>query len=123
MHRSQTGIIIFLNHAPIVWYSKKQNTVESSSFGSEFVALQIAVGLIILLSYKLRMMGIPIDTPCLTLCDNETSIRNSTIPESMLKKKHNSIAYHRVREAVAANILCIGYIPSNDNLADMLTNR
>jgi hypothetical protein len=66
-------------------------------------------------------MGIPIRTPCITFCDNETAIRNSTIPESMLKKKHNSIAYHRVREAVAADILRIGYIPSSDNLADMFT--
>jgi hypothetical protein len=119
--RSQTGIIIFLNRAPILWYSKKQNTVESLTFGSEFVALRIAVDLIVSLQYKLRMMGIPIYTPCLTLCDNETAIRNSTIPESSLKKKHNAIAYHRVREAVAADILRIGYINSRDNLADMFT--
>jgi hypothetical protein len=120
-HRSQTGIFIFLNRAPIVWYSKKQNTVESSSFGSEFVALQIAVELIISLWYKLRMMGIPIETPCLTLCDNETDIGNSTVPESTLKKKHNSIAYQCVHESVAANILHIGCIPSSDNLANMFT--
>jgi hypothetical protein len=119
--QSQTGIFIFLNRAPIVWYSKKQNTVESSTFGSEFVALRLAVDLIVSLRYKLRMMGIPVLTPCLTLCDNETTIKNSTIPESVLKKKHNAIAYHRVREAVAADILRIGYINSADNLADMLT--
>jgi hypothetical protein len=95
--RSQTGIIIFPNRAPILWYSKKQNTVESSTFGSEFVALRTAVEQIISLRYKLRMMGIPILTPCLTLCDNETTIHNSTVPESTLKKKHNAIAYHRVR--------------------------
>jgi hypothetical protein len=118
---SQTGIFIFLNRAPIVWYSKKQNTVESSTFGSEFVALQIAVDLIVSLQYKLRMMGIPVLTPCLTLCDNETTIKNSTILESVLKKKHNAIAYHRVREAVAADILRINYINSADNLADMFT--
>jgi hypothetical protein len=118
---SQTGIFIFLNRAPIVWYSKKQNTVESSTFGSEFVALQIAVDLIVSLQYKLRMMGIPVLTPCLTLCDNETTIKNSTILESVFKKKHNAIAYHRVREAVAADILRINYINSADNLADMFT--
>jgi hypothetical protein len=39
MRHSQTGIIIFLNRAPIVWYSKKQNTIDSSRFSSEFVAL------------------------------------------------------------------------------------
>ncbi len=40
--QSQTGVVIFLNGAPIYWYSKKQNTVETSTFGSEFVALKIA---------------------------------------------------------------------------------
>ncbi len=44
--RSHSGILIFLNRAPIKWYSKKQNTVETSTFGAEFVALQIAVELI-----------------------------------------------------------------------------
>jgi hypothetical protein len=60
--RSQTaGFIIFLNCAPIDWYSKKQNTVESSTFGSEFVAMRVAVERIAALRYKLRMFGIPID--------------------------------------------------------------
>ena len=39
--RSQTGILIFLNRAPIHWYNKKQTSVESSSFGTEFVDLKI----------------------------------------------------------------------------------
>ena len=34
-----TGIIIMINVAPVMWYSKRQNTVETSTFGSEFVAL------------------------------------------------------------------------------------
>ena len=41
--RSHTGVIIFVNRAPILWFSKRKHTVESSTFGSEFVALQIAV--------------------------------------------------------------------------------
>ena len=44
--RSQTGIILFGNSAPLLWYSERKNTVESSTFGSEFVALQIATKLI-----------------------------------------------------------------------------
>lgn len=31
--RSRTGILLYLNKAPILWYSKRQNTVETSSFG------------------------------------------------------------------------------------------
>ena len=48
-------------------------------------------------------------------------ITNATIPTSTLKKKHNSIAYHRVREAVAAGILQIAKVQSSENLADLLT--
>ncbi len=50
---SHTGILIYLNSAPIVWYSKAKNTVESSTFGSEFVAMHIAVDMIEALRYKL----------------------------------------------------------------------
>jgi len=63
------------------------------------------------LRYKLRMMGIPIDGSTNAFCDNKSVVTNSTVPTSTLKKKHNSIAYHRVREAVAAGT----------NLADLLT--
>jgi len=38
-HRSHTGVLLFVNQAPILWYSKSQNTVETSTFGSEFIAL------------------------------------------------------------------------------------
>ena len=61
--RSHTGILIYLNQAPITWYFKAQKTVETSTFGSEFVALRIAVELIEALRYKLRMMGVPLDGP------------------------------------------------------------
>ena len=45
--RSQTGILLYLNSAPIIWYSKRHSTVEISTFGSEFVALRLASELII----------------------------------------------------------------------------
>ena len=61
--RSQTGILIFVNRAPIIWYSKRQNTVETSTFGSKFVAMRITVELVEALCYKLRMFGIPIEGP------------------------------------------------------------
>ena len=30
--RSQTGVFIFINKAPIYWYSKRQATVEKSTY-------------------------------------------------------------------------------------------
>jgi hypothetical protein len=119
--RSQSGILIFCNRAPILWYSKRQNTVETSTFGSEFVAMRIALELIEGLRYKLRMFGIPIDNPTNVFCDNEAVTKNVTLPESTLKKKHNAIAYHRAREAVAAGTIRVAKEDGKTNLADVLT--
>ena len=56
--RSHSGIIIFVNNAPIIWFCKRQNTVESSTFGSELVTMRICRDLIVSLRYKLRMFGL-----------------------------------------------------------------
>ncbi len=119
--RSQTGVLIFLQKTPILWYTKRQNTVETSSFGSEFCAMRIAVEMTEGLRYKCRMMGIPVDGPTNVFCDNESVFKNVTRPESTLKKRHNAIAYHRVREAVASGIIRIAWEDGRFNLADVLT--
>ena len=119
--RSRTGVLIFCNRAPILWHSKKQTSIETSSFGSEFAAMKTAVELSEGLRYKLRMMGVPIDGPIHVKADNLSVVKNSSIPESVLKKKSNSIAYHYVRERSAANIISVTHEDTNTNLADMLT--
>ena len=119
--RSHTGILIYLNDTPIIWYSKAQNTVETSTFGSEFIAMQICVEMIEALRYKLRMLGVPITGPANVFCDSSSVVINSTIPTSPLKKKHNAIAYHRVREAIAAGIIRVANVKSEENLADAFT--
>jgi hypothetical protein len=119
--KSRSGLVIFLNSAPIVWYSKKQNTIETSTFGSEFVALKIATEILRGLRYKLRMMGVPIAGPSYVYCDNNSVVTNSTAPASTLKKKSNSIAYHAVRWSVAADEQRVTYVASEANVADIMT--
>jgi hypothetical protein len=119
--RSQTGILIFINRAPVVWYSKKQNTVESSTFGSEIVALKNSIELTKSLRYKLRMFGVPLLGPVDIFCDNEAVVINCSTPESTIKKKHHSIAYHHNREAVAGGTVRIAKEDSDTNLADLFT--
>ena len=67
------------------------------------------------------MFGVKLSGPARVFCDNEAVVKSSTIPESRLKKKHCSIAYHRCREAVAAGKSLIYYEKSETNLADILT--
>jgi hypothetical protein len=119
--RSHTGIIIFVQNAPILWFSKKQNTVESSTFGSELVALRIARDLIAALRIKLQLFGVPLIGPASVLCDNQGVVKNTSIPESTLTKKHNAINYHIVREAVAMGMIRVGKEDTETNLADLLT--
>ena len=102
--RSHSGIIIFVQNAPIIWFSKSQNTVEAATFGSEFVALRICKELIVELRYKLCMFGVILDGPEDFLCDNRGVLMNAIKPESTLQKNHNAINYHAVREAAAAGI-------------------
>ena len=94
--QSHTGVLLFVCCAPIIWYSKRQNTVETSTFGSEFIAAKMVTEMIQALQYKLCMMGIPIDGPTNMFCDNKAVVRNSTMPESTLKKKHVANCYHCV---------------------------
>ena len=119
--RSHTGIMIFLQNAPILPYSKKQNTVESATFGSELVALRVARDLIVAMRIKLRSFGIPIDGPCDVFCDNEAVFKNVSRPESTLTKKHNAINYHICREAVAALIMRVAKEDTLTNIADAFT--
>ena len=121
--RSHTGFVIFINRSPIMVYSKRQNTVEASTFSSEFIAMKVCVEHIIALRFKLRMFGIPINGPAMVLCDNASCVKNSSILSSTLNKKHSSIAYHSVRWHVAAGVLKVAWIDTNYNIADAFTKR
>ena len=78
---------------------------------------------IIALRFKLRMFGIPIDGEADILCDNLSVVNNASKFESTLNKKHASIAYHAIRWAVAAGIIRVGKVDSEENLADAFTKR
>ena len=118
--RLHYGIIIHVNNSPIIWYSKQHNTVEASSFGSEFVALRITTEMSESLRYKLRCFEIPLEGPAEVFCDNMSVVKNSSIPTSVLNKRHNTIYYHRFREAQAAVIIGVGWIIGEFNLSDFL---
>ena len=73
------------------------------------------------LRYKLWMMGIEIDGLTSIFCDNGSMVTNTMRLESMLKKKHNAIAYHHVHEAQATGIVRIAHKDSETNLSNVLT--
>ena len=98
-----------------------RRNIESSTFGSEFVALRIAGEMNETLRYKLRIMGIPLNGPTNCFCDNKSVVTNSIVPHSTLTKKHNFVAYHKVRESVASEAIRIAHEKGKHNLSDVLT--
>ena len=118
---SVSGLIMMLNAMPIDWYSKKQGTVETATYGSEFVAARIATDKIVEMHYMLRMLGVPMLGPSYMFGDNLAVINSSIIPDDTLKKHHNALCYHCVWEAIAGKILKFVHIDGKENLADILT--
>ena len=119
--RSVTGTLLFLNNAPVKWISKRQKTVETSTCGSELVAGKVATELVMEHRTALRMMGAKLDGPALMLGDNNSVVLSCTMPNSVLKKKHNAVSWHSVREAIAGGMMKFAHIPSEMNCADILT--
>ena len=87
------------------------------------MAARVATNLIIETRYMLHTIGARIDGPALMLGDNMSVVLNTSVPSSVLKKKHCAISYHRVREAIAAKIMRFAHIPSTENIADVLTKK
>ena len=85
---------------PLIWFSKRQDTVETATYGAKFVAAHIATKQIIDLRTTLRYLGVLIQGPGYMFGDNQSVIISSTLPHSRLSKRHNALLYHWVRKAV-----------------------
>ena len=81
-------------YSPLDLVIKRQNNVESSTFGAEFIAMRILVDILTSFRYKLRMFGVTIDGPVNIFCDYEAAMKRIMIADLTLKRKNVSISYH-----------------------------
>jgi hypothetical protein len=121
--KSVTGILHLVNKTPIDWYSKKQATVETTTYGSEFVAARVCVEQIIDLRTTLRYLGIPVQDKSYMFGDNKSMVDSSMQLHVKLHKRHTMLSFHRVREAIASGIVGFFYIPGDTNPADILSKH
>ena len=71
--------------------------------------------------YMSRMLGVPVEGLSMMLRDNLAVTSNASIHKDTLKKRHNALSYHRVREAIAAKVLKFHHISGKGNPSDILT--
>ena len=84
--------------------------METATYGSEFVAAKTATEQIM-------------DIQSFLFGYNRSVVTNATLPHSTLTKRHNILAFHRVREAIAAKLMAFYWIQSAYNLSDMLSKH
>jgi len=120
---SVTGILHLLNKTPIDWFSKLQSTVETATFGSEYIAARTCAEQIIDLCLTLRYLGVPIDGSSMMFGDNKSVVNTASVPHSKLHKCHNALSYHHTREAMAAAITHFHHIEGTSNPANILSKH
>ena len=118
---SLTGCLHFVNKTPVDRYSKKQATVGTATYGSEFVSAKTATEQIMDIRQTLRYLGAPISTKSFLFGDNRSGVTSVTLPHSTLTKCHNILAFDRVREAMLQKLMAFYWIQSAYNLSDMLS--
>ena len=117
--KAVTAVLHFLNQTPIDAYTKRQSTVETATYGSEFVAARTAVDQIIDIRTTLRYLGVPIRDMSYMFGDNRSVVTSSTIPNSTISERHHLASYHRVREAIAAKFISFHWKDGKSNPADI----
>ncbi len=121
--RSVTGILHLLNKTPIDSFSKKQATVETATYGSEFIAARTCVEQIVELRTTLRYLGVPIRDKCYMFGDNQSVVNSSIQVHAKLHKRHTMLSFHHVREAIAAGYIHYSFLPGELNAADILSKH
>ena len=119
--RSISGILSFVGRTPVYWAARRQSSVQTPTFGAEFIALKKAVEEAITLRYYMKSMGVKVTKPTVIYGDNLSAITNATMPGSALKKKYLALSYHFCREHFSAGIVDIRKIDGKDNYADAMT--
>jgi hypothetical protein len=119
--RSTTGHIFMLGDSAIVWTSRRQATVASSTVEAEYVAVSEAARETVWLRGLLGELGISLKDATPLWCDNQGAIRLARNPGTHRRTKHIDIRWHLIRELVADGVVRLGYVPTASQVADILT--
>ena len=87
------------------------------------MAAKTATEQIMDMRYTLRYLGVPIKSKSYMFGNNRSVVTSATLPHSTLSKRHNILAFHRVREAIATKIIDFHWTRSEYNLSDMLSKH
>ena len=119
--KTTSGYLVYLGSTPISWKSRKQRTVSRSSTEAEYKALADGTAEILWIRALLSDLHFSSNPVTILWCDNLGATYLSINPIFHARTKHVEVDYHFVRDRVAKKEITVRFIPSQDQLADVLT--
>ncbi|CAM9218838.1 unnamed protein product, partial [Heterosigma akashiwo] len=120
--KSATGYVIMLGDSPIVWASRLQTAVSTSTVEAELLALRSGLKDIMWLRHLLVDLGCPQAEPTPVVEDNSACIEWARDMVVSRKNRHFHVSYHLAKEQVnLGTIIRMHYAKTSDQLADIFT--
>jgi hypothetical protein len=119
--KSTTGVYVCVNGRAVLWYSKQQPVVATSTTEAEYIALSQGTKEALWLR---KLQGDLQDEPrgaTRIYEDNQACIRLAANPEAHARTKHIDIRFHMIRDYVEQGAVEVVYVDTNNQVADMLT--
>eukprot|EP00253_Pinus_taeda_P027417 PITA_27417 len=119
--KSTSGVAIFIGSRLVSWFNKKQSSIALSTAEAEYVAAASCCTQLLWMMQTLQDFQITCTPPISILCDNTSAISISKNPFMHSKTKHIQMKYHFLREQVLEQKVKLEYVPSKEQVADILT--
>jgi len=118
---SRTGFIFGFNGGIISWRSIKQDSIALSSTEAEYMAACDAAKETVWLRRLMDGLKRRQEEPTPLYVDNQSTIRLIEDPTFHQRTKHIHVKYHFVRQEVRKENICVSYVASQEQLADVMT--
>ncbi|XP_059635221.1 secreted RxLR effector protein 161-like [Cornus florida] len=119
--KSTSGDYYLLCSNIVSWLSKKQDTVSLSTLQAEYIAVSQAASQLLWMHTTLADLGLHFSGAPILYCDNQSAIAISKNPTLHWKSKHIDIRYHFLRDKVQKGLIDITYLPTQNQLVDIMT--
>ncbi|KAH9650091.1 protein kinase domain-containing protein [Citrus sinensis] len=119
--RSTSGYCTFVGGNLVTWRSKKQTVVARSSAEAEYRAVALGICEVFWIKKILKEIKASNSLPMKVYCDNKSAIAIAHNPVLHDRTKHVEVDKHFIKEKLDSGLVCMPYIPTNEQIADILT--
>ena len=119
--RSTSGYCTFVGGNLVTWRSKKQSVVAQSSAKTEFRSLAHGICEAMWIKRLIEDLKISVSLPMKIYCDNKAAISIAHNPILHDRTKHIEVDKHFIKEKIESGLICVPYVPTTQQTADILT--